>query len=277
MNKKFFVVAFVIALIGVVMFLVSQAGDEKLEDIENIDQATTPEASNSNLLDYGKQDLAESAEVIYFENTKGFLSKPKEQGEYPGVVMVHEWWGLNDEVKDMAKNLAAEGYIVLAVDLFGKVASTPEEARAQTTSLDQNKALENLKAATSYLKNNQKVTKVASLGWCFGGGQSLQLAVNDGPLDATVVYYGSVDHDKTKLANIKWPVLGIFGDKDTSIPVDKVNAFDKNLDELNVKNEIHIYPGVGHAFANPSGQNYAANETKDAWNKTLVFLEENLK
>ncbi|MDO8728409.1 MAG: dienelactone hydrolase family protein [bacterium] len=216
-------------------------------------------------------------DVTYFNNVKGFYAYPEKEGEYPGVVMIHEWWGLNDNIKGMAKELAKEGYKVLAVDLFGKVAITPEEARAQTTGLDQAKALENLKAATNFLRQ-AGAPKVASLGWCFGGKQSVELAISGTNLDATVVYYGSGLATTTdKLKPITWPVLGIFGDKDQSIPVETVRAFEASLNTLGIKNEMYIYPGVGHAFANPSGMNYAPNETKDSWAKTLVFLEKNLK
>ena len=110
-----------------------------------------------------------------------------------------------------------------------------------------------------------------------GGGQSLQLALSGEPLDAKVIYYGALVTDESRLSRIKWPVLGIFGDKDQSIPVATVNEFASALDRLGIKNEIYIYPGVGHAFANPSGENYAPNETKDAWNKTVAFPNKYLK
>lgn len=217
------------------------------------------------------------ADVVYFNDVRGFYAYPEKEGKYPGVVMIHEWWGLNSNIKDMAKELAKEGYRVLAVDLFGRVATTPDEARAQTTGLDQVKALENLKAAAKFLKQNG-ASKVASLGWCFGGKQSVELAISGEKLDATVVYYGSGLATTTdKLQAIKWPVLGIFGDQDQAIPIATVRAFETSLNTLGITNEIYIYPGVGHAFANPSGMNYAPEETKDAWAKTLAFLEKNLK
>jgi len=217
-----------------------------------------------------------SHEITYFDSAKGFLANPTQKGNYPGVIMIHEWWGLNNNIKDMAKELAAQGYIVLAVDLYnGEVAATPERARKLTSTLNQTKALENMKAAIAYLKK-EDANKIASLGWCFGGGQSLQLSLSQ-QIDATVIYYGRLVTDKENLSSIKSSVLGIFGDKDTSIPVSSVNEFDSSLDALGIQNEIYIYEGVGHAFANPSGANYAPEETKSAWNKTLVFLEKNLK
>jgi carboxymethylenebutenolidase len=214
--------------------------------------------------------------VAYFNGISGYFARPEEDGDYPGVVMIHEWWGLNENIKEMAKELASEGYLVLAVDLFGKVAGAPEDARAQVSLLDQGKAIENMKAAAAFLRK-KGAAKIASLGWCFGGGQSLKLALSGEKLSATIIYYGNLETDKSKLSAVRWPVLGIFGDKDASIPVSKVNEFKEAISALGINNEIHVYPGVGHAFANPSGANYAPNETKDAWEKTLAFLAGNLK
>jgi carboxymethylenebutenolidase len=101
----------------------------------------------------------------------------------------------------------------------------------------------------------------------------LALNSEEHPLAATVIYYGNLVNDTESLSKIKWPVLGIFGDQDQSIPVDSVMQFEQALNEIGITNEIYIYPGVGHAFANPSGDNYAPKETADAWKKTLVFLE----
>ena len=211
----------------------------------------------------------------------GYLAQPKEPGNYPGIVMVHEWIGLNDYVKEMARQLAAEGYVVLAVDLFeGKVAKNATEARELSAKARNNipAAVANMKSAVKFLKSRDNIddSKIASMGWCFGGAMSLQLALNQ-ELAATVIYYGNLETNASKLSFIEWPVLGIFGEIDTSIPVESVKKFDAALDELGIENEIYIYPKVGHAFANPSGMNYAAEETKDAWKKTVGFLDRNLK
>ena len=219
--------------------------------------------------------MVKSEEVEYFESFKGFYASPEEDGVYPGIIMIHEWWGLNDNIKEKAIELAAEGYNVLAVDLFGTVAENPEEARKQSTNLNQAKAIENLKSAKKFLIERNS-SKIGSLGWCFGGAQSLQVSVNEN-LDATVIYYGNVSLAKEELKNISGPVLGIFGDQDVLIPVAQVNQFEKNLKDLNISNSVYIYQGVGHAFANPSNPNYSPNETEDAWERTLQFLNDNLK
>lgn len=243
----------------------------------NKPSVTPPAGKDFMITDAGLPIATQTAE--YYGQAKGFYAAPTDGKTYPGVVMIHEWWGLNDNIKDMVQELAKQGYQVLAVDMYnGEVAGTPERARELTTAVRGNveEANKNLKAAAAYLRG-KNATKIASLGWCFGGGQSLNLALSGEKLDATVIYYGTLVTEKEKLAAITWPVLGVFGDQDTSIPVEQVNAFDAALDALNVENSINIYPGVGHAFANPSGANYAPNETKDAWGKTLTFLAENLK
>lgn len=177
----------------------------------------------------------------------------------------------------LLKHLLKKGYIVLAVDLLGGVAEDQDGARALTAKFDAQTGVENMRAAAAYLRKNG-ASKIASLGWCFGGKQSVELAISGEKLDATVVYYGGNMATSTqKLAPIKWPVLGIFGDQDKVIPLTMVNDFKTSLTQLGISNEIYVYPGVGHAFANPSGANYAPKETMDAWEKTLVFLEKNLK
>lgn len=216
--------------------------------------------------------------VEYFTEAKGFFARPEAPGAYPGVVMIHENRGLRPEIKQAAEELAKEGYMVLAVDLYkGTVMETQEEARAYRDKYIQAEGLENMKAAVAYLES-QGATKMASLGWCFGGRQSVELAISGVPLDATVVYYGGGMATSTEqLAPISWPVLGVFGDQDQVIPVQMVTDFEASLNALNIENEIYLYEGVGHAFANPSNPNYAPEPTKDAWEKTLAFLERHLQ
>jgi carboxymethylenebutenolidase len=164
----------------------------------------------------------------------------------------------------------------LAVDLFGAVATSADEARSQVSALDQAEATSKMRAAAAYLRA-QGAQKVASLGWCFGGAQSLQLALSGEPLDATIIYYGTLVTQEERLRAIRAPLLGIFGAEDQSISTSSVEAFDNALTSLGVPHEIHIYPGVGHAFANPSGMNYAPDATADAWQKTLSFLGQHVR
>ncbi len=232
--------------------------------------------NNSEIFASGDYET-ESMQVSYFGEVNGFLAKPAESGKYPAVVMIHEWWGLNDNIKEMAQKLASQGYIVLAVDLYNnKVGTTSEEARQLMTSFDVDEGIENMNSAIRFLKSEYSADKIGSIGWCFGGGQSLNLAVNS-ELDATVMYYGQVISESEKLSNISWPLLGIFAEEDQGIPPEAVRDFESSLDELGIENEIIIYPGVNHAFANPSGDRYSPQEAKDAWNKTLEFFNSNLK
>ncbi|MGI0013017.1 MAG: dienelactone hydrolase family protein [Nitrososphaera sp.] len=220
--------------------------------------------------------------VSYYPNATGYLVYPESGTALPSVVMIHEWWGLNQNIKNEAEKLAKEGYVVLAVDLFnGQVATDPGRARELVTPIATNPdgAIENLQGAVEYLSAlpNVNASRIASLGWCFGGGMSLQLALNaEMPLAATVIYYGSLVTDSQALSSISWPILGIFGSEDQSIPVETVSQFESALNATNIPNEIYVYEGVGHAFANPSGDNYAAAEAADAWQKTLDFLEEHV-
>lgn len=213
--------------------------------------------------------------IAYHGGTQGHFAQPAQGGPYPGVVMIHEWWGLNDNIKAMADRLAAEGYMVLAVDLFnGTVATTPDEARRQVGAFDQEEGLANMRSAAAYLRA-QGAPRLATLGWCFGGAQSLQLGLND-DVDATVIYYGQLVTDPARLEALEQPVLGIFGEEDQSIPPQQVHSFDAALEQAGVEHAVHLYPGVGHAFANPSGDNYAPAEAQDAWEKTVAFLAQNL-
>lgn len=235
------------------------------------------EITNGQMLNTSNAAITTESDVAYFRSAKGYFARPKAEGVYPGIVMIHENKGLRPETKVAADNLAKEGYMVLAVDLLGGTAEDQDGAKALTSKFSQVTGVENMQAAVDFLES-KGVTKIASLGWCFGGKQSVELSVSGQKLDATVVYYGGGMATTTeRLSSIKWPVLGIFGDKDTAVPVETVRAFENSLNSLNIENEIYIYPGVGHAFANPSGMNYAPNETKDAWAKTVAFLNRHLK
>jgi carboxymethylenebutenolidase len=220
----------------------------------------------------------ERSDVNYYGNATGYLVQPRGQTDLPAVVMIHEWWGVNQYIKGAADRLAAEGYVVLAADLYSsEVATVPERARELSGSVRNNpaEALNNLHAAVEYVSELPSVNglRVAALGWCFGGGYSMQLALNTTqPLAATVIYYGNLVTDEQQLSAIEWPVMGVFGTEDQAVPVETAREFDAALDAAGVVNEIYIYEGVGHAFANPSGDNYAPEETADAWEKTLAFL-----
>lgn len=215
-------------------------------------------------------------ELVY-----GHFAFPSDMIEpLPAVIMIHEWWGLNDNVRAMAERLAAEGYIVLAVDLFsGKAATTPEAARQLMMRAVENRdsVTSNLEQAYAFVTTTAGAPRVGSLGWCFGGGWSLNTAMLfPTDLDAAVIYYGQVTDDEAKLSPIEVPILGLFGSADRGIKLESVRGFEAALERLGKDYEIHVYDGAGHAFANPSGNNYIAEYAQDAWRRTLVFLGDNL-
>ena len=215
------------------------------------------------------------------EEVTGFLATPLgDATDLPGVIVIHEWWGLNANIEAMARAFAAQGYRALAVDRYGgEMADDPTGARSlmQAAMGDIPKARQNLTAAHAYLTNAGSA-KVGSVGWCFGGHMSLQtgLALPD-ELDAMVIYYGRVPDDEAMLAPLNMPILGLFGEADGGIPVSSVRAFETALNNLGKDAEIIIYEGAGHAFANPSGQNYQEAAATESWEETLTFFDQHLK
>ncbi len=212
-------------------------------------------------------------ELVY-----GYFVFPADMVEpLPALLVLHEWWGLNDGIRAMADRLAAEGYIVLAVDLFGgESAISPSDARALMLSVveDPKSANENIRQAYKFVNDIAEAPRIGSLGWCFGGGWSLNTArLFPDDLDATVIYYGQVTDDEELLRPINSPILGLFGAEDSGIPVDSVRAFEEALERLRKNYEIEIYPRARHAFANPTGRNYNPVVAEQAWEKTLAFLD----
>ncbi|HEX5766114.1 MAG TPA: dienelactone hydrolase family protein [Woeseiaceae bacterium] len=198
----------------------------------------------------------------------------------PGLIVVHEWWGLNDGVRAMADRLAAEGYIVLAVDLFGgKTADHPPAARELMLAALQKPELAeaNLRQAYEFIRDTGGAPKIGSLGWCFGGAWALNAALMfPDELDATVIYYGQVPAEAERLAPLNVPILGLFAENDRGIPVETVRSFEQALENLEKDFEIEVFPDVGHAFANPSGTSYDADAAGRAWELTTRFLKEHL-
>ncbi len=194
----------------------------------------------------------------------------------PAVLLIHEWWGLNDQMKSVAAELAKEGFLALAVDLYGgKVASDPAAAQSYMQAVDAAAATDTLVAWVDWLKKDQRSTgKVATIGWCFGGGWSLNASLA-APVDATVIYYGSVSQPAAELAKLKGPVLGHFAERDQWIDQKMVAGFEKALQEAGKPATIYEY-SADHAFANPTGNNYDKEDAQTAWARTLEFLRANL-
>src|ERR671923_1230003 len=205
-----------------------------------------------------------------------YVARPKAKAK-GALLLLHEYWGLNDWVKSMADRLANDGYLALAVDLYkGKVATDPKEAQALMANKDEQWGTAVEVAGLAWLKSNGGGAKTATLGWCMGGGESLKASLADPKdVDATVIYYGLPVTDVEKLKTLRGPVLGIWAKKDGWITPDKVKAFDEALTKAGVKHEFHDYD-ADHAFANPSGGRYNGAAAKDAWEKTRAFLSRNL-
>jgi len=215
------------------------------------------------------------------ETVQGMLYVPSGSGPFPGIIVIHEWWGLNDWVKEQASKLADQGYAALAVDLYrGKVATTSDEAHELLRGVPDDRAKRDLHAAFQYLvsQGNVKPSRVGAIGWCWGGGYSLEVALQEPTLAADVINYGHLAVDPAALKNISAAILGIFGAHDRGIPVEDVKQFQKTLQSMGKRAEMKIYADAGHGFQNPNNKDgYRADDAADAWKRIIAFLVDTLK
>jgi carboxymethylenebutenolidase len=215
------------------------------------------------------------------ETVSGILYTPTGKGPFPALVVIHEWWGLNDWVKEEASKLADQGYVALAIDLYrGKVATTPDEAHQIMRGVPDDRANRDLLAATAFLGSQKNVdpARIGSIGWCMGGGYSLNLAIADPKLKVAVINYGHLASDDATLKKINAAILGIFGGQDKGIPPADVKKFESQLKALGKTVDIHIFPDAGHAFENPNNKTgYRADDAAEAWKLTTTFLAKYLK
>jgi carboxymethylenebutenolidase len=227
---------------------------------------------------------ADSTPVSYKsgdETVQGVLYTPPGKGPFPALVVIHEWWGLNDWVKDQASKLSDQGYITLAIDLYrGKVAKTPDEAHEIMRGVPEDRAKRDLHAAVEFLKSQSSVKRdrIGSIGWCMGGGYSLDVALQEPDLAATVINYGHLATDPEALKKINAPILGLFGAQDRGITPDDVHKFEASMKRLGKKIAVHIYDDAGHGFENENNKDgYRADDTVDARKRTADFLAASLK
>ncbi len=215
------------------------------------------------------------------ESVAGYLALPGSKGPHPAIVVIHEWWGVNDWVREQARKFAEQGYAALAVDLYrGKATADPGEAHELMRGLPQDRAVRDLTAAFAYLAARPDVNKnqIGSIGWCMGGGLSLQLAVHEPRLAACVVNYGAPPTNPADIGKIHAPVLGNFGAEDRGITPEDVQAFEKAMKAAGKAIDVKIYEGAGHAFQNPNNKGgYRQDATMDAWARTLAFFGKTLK
>lgn len=212
----------------------------------------------------------------------GYLAEPEGEGPFPTVLLIHEWWGLNEGMVVLADSLAEEGYVVLAADAYrGRLTSRVVRALYIRLTTPDELVRGDIDTALVWLQDRPNVdpARTASMGFCFGGGESLQLGMRQSErLAVTVMYYGAVVTDPALLTPFTEgkAVLGIFGGEDQQIFVDDVLEFEAALNSLEISNEVTIYEGMGHGFLNEDNFNVPGTPA-DAWNQTLVFLDENLK
>jgi carboxymethylenebutenolidase len=216
------------------------------------------------------------------DTVEGILFTPEKAGAAPGVLVIHEWWGLDGWIKDQARALAREGYAALAVDLYrGKVTSSQEEAHQLMMGTPPDRALRDLKAAYAFLQGRPEVTKgrAGVIGWCMGGRYAMELATQEPGLDAVVAYYGAPPTDAAAIARIQAPVLGNFGGEDKGPSPDQVKAFEAAMKKAGKAVDVKIYEGAGHAFANVNNpwKGYREAAAKDAWSRTVAFFARHLK
>ena len=215
------------------------------------------------------------------ETVSGYLVAPTTSGKHPSIIVIHEWWGLNDWVKEQARKFANLGYVTLAVDLYrGKSTADPEEAHELMRGLPEDRGLRDLKAAFSYLAARPDVepSKIGVVGWCMGGGYAILLAQNEPKLAACAVNYGALPTDPQNIAKIKAPVLGNFGADDRGITPKDVNAFVASMNGDGKAVDVKIYDGAGHAFENPNNKaGYRPEAAKNAWSRMVAFFKANLQ
>jgi carboxymethylenebutenolidase len=265
MQKNRIIIALIIVVMGALFFLLN-SGD------------MVQEASQKEVVDRNTPSSVTTEDVLYFEDISGYLATPSQDGTYPGLILIHEWWGLNNNIRELAEQFAEAGYVALAVDLYeGSVTDDPSIARELAGGVRGNmdRAFDHLRAAVSYLEAYPAVqgNRLASVGWCFGGGWSYEMAKNDLGVAASVIYYGRFNPEDD-LSIMRATILGHFGENDTSISVDDVVTFQATLKTLSGDHEVFIYPNAGHGFANESS--YVPEAAVPAWERTLSFLASQL-
>jgi len=264
---------------------------EKMAEGHEGDTPTPTEAAREPAIPVADGEVAYAQ--IDGETVTGYLAAPASpdsvlaarglnsaSASLPGIVVIHEWWGLNDNIRTATRRLAGDGYRALAVDLYGdSTAQTPDRAQAlmQAATANMDRLMSNLRGAHEYLRSETGATRVAVMGWCFGGGMTFRAVANrPTAFDAAVPYYGTPETmTEDVLKNLTTPILAHFGRQDNVVPPKQVEAFQARLKGLDKNVQIYQYD-AGHAFANPSGENYDAKAASTAWMRTTDFLRRHL-
>ena len=212
-------------------------------------------------------------------STSGYLAIPQ-RGTGPGVIVIQEWWGLVDHIKDVCDRFAGEGYVALAPDLYhGETTKSPDEAGKLMMALHIDEAEKELRGAINFLLEHEATTgdKVGTIGFCMGGALSLYAASKNSQVGACIVFYGIHPNVKPDLANLQAPVLGIYAERDGFVPPESVRELERQLKELGKSVEVHIYPDTDHAFFNDQRADvYNAKAAEDAWRRVIQFCAKHL-
>ncbi len=215
------------------------------------------------------------------ESLSGYVARPEGDVPHPSVIVVQEWWGLNEHIKDVTRRFAQAGYVALAPDLYhGQVATEPDEARKLVMELDMPAAVQEIGSAADFLLGQDYVSgeQVGVLGFCMGGGLALQAALNDagtGRYAVAIPFYGS-PLTPEQAATVQTPILGLYGADDGGIPAADVKAMQDALTKAGVDNSFTIYEGAPHAFFNDTRESYRPEAAADAWEQTLAWLQKYL-
>lgn len=215
------------------------------------------------------------------DTVSAYLAEPEEQGKHPALIVIHEWWGLTDWIKQNTRDFARHGYIALAIDLYrDQLASDPAQAYKLMISVPKDLAVTDLQSAFSYLSRMKNVdrSRIGVIGWCMGGSYSFIAATHLPDLAACVIDYGNVDTTASAVASIHCPVLCNFAQLDKTYTPAMGKAFAEAMRESGKQIEFHEYPNVNHAFMNPNNTSgYDEAQARIAWNRIYAFLDKNLK
>lgn len=249
----------------------------------SVPASATGEALPAALLGTAPPPSGETLEYTSADpGAEGYLALPEGEGPFPAVILIHEWNGLVDRVRQVADALAEEGYVALAVDLFqGQTGSTPEENMAliQAARAEPARMVANLNDAVAYLRGRPDVTgRVGAMGWCFGGGVALSFGLDGVNHEATAIFYGQLVDDPSRLAALPHEVYGTFGQLDSGPSPEQVESFAAALEQAGVPNDLHIYDDVGHGFWLYVDQDpeVRTEPALDAWERLKAYLQRTL-
>lgn len=215
------------------------------------------------------------------DQVPAYMARPDDDAQHPGVIVIQEWWGLNEHIKDVTRRMAHEGYVAISPDLYrGEVAEEPDDAYKLMMEHEMDDALADITAGVKYLLGLDYVVpkSIGVMGFCMGGSLSARMSMTDEGVGACVVFYGGFgDQAESTVPEIRVPFLGIFGEADTGIPVESVKKLERLLEEHGKTHDINIYPDAPHAFFNDGYESYREDHANDAWAKTLAWFETYLK